>query len=232
VVSRNCRRSILTAAERIGVTLPSIVRSRDDGDCVKPDPGALREVCSQLGADAADTLLIGDYIYDMMGARRAGMRGILVRKEIQDGWDEWLECHYTSMYEFYDGLSSHARITAWEYRDVYLWYGEDFLRKVHAIILPVPERASPGIDSWVSRAAALGVGGFSVRDEKLTPEIWRQNPSFSIEYMGLPMERVLRDFVRNRWPFAKVVRAQEGADVSPPPGDAGGLAEYLLSFIS
>ncbi|MDR3076214.1 MAG: HAD family hydrolase, partial [Synergistaceae bacterium] len=104
VVSRNCRKSILTAAEMIGVKLPEIVRSRDDGERVKPDPAALREVCAALGADAGQTLLIGDYIYDMMGARRAGMRGVLVRNEIRDGWDDWLECHYKSMDEFYDAL--------------------------------------------------------------------------------------------------------------------------------
>jgi len=232
VVSRNCRRSILTAAKRIGVTLPRVVRSRDDGERVKPDPEALREVCSQLGADAADTLLIGDYIYDMMGARRAGMRGILVRKAIQDDWDQWMECHYTSMYEFYDGLSNHAKITAWEYRDARRQYGADFLRKVHAVMLPIPEQASPGMDSWVSRAASLGVGGFIVPDGKFTPENWRQNPSLSIEYMGMPMETVLRDFVKKRWPFAKVVRAQRDEKIPAPPGDSDRLAEYLLSLVS
>ena len=230
VVSHNCRRSILTAADRIGVTLPRIVRSRDDGDRVKPDPEALREVCSQLGADATDTLLIGDYIYDMMGARRAGMRGILVRKTIQDGWEQWLECHYTSMYEFYDGLSNHTEITAWEYQDAHRQYGADFLRKVHAVMLPLPERGAPGIDSWVSRAASLGVGGFTVGDAKFTPEIWRQNPSIGIEYMGMPMETVLRDFVKNRWPSAKVVCTQEGENLPPPPVDADGLAKYLLDL--
>ena len=232
VVSRNCRKSILTSAKRIGVTLPRVVRSRDDGDRVKPDPEALLEVCAQLGANAADTLLIGDYIYDMMGARRAGMRGILVRKTIQDDWDQWLECHYTSMYEFFDGLSNHAEITAWEYRDVHRQYGADFLRKVHAIMLPIPEQASPNIDSWVSRAASHGVGGFIVRDGKLTPEIWRQNPSLSIEYMGMPMEMVLRNFLQNRWPFAKVIRDQKDVEMSAPPGDADHLAEYLLSLVS
>jgi hypothetical protein len=75
------------------------------------------------------------------------------------------------------------------------------------------------------------VGGFIVGDVILTPEIWRQNPSFGIEYMGQPMERVLRDFVKNRWPFAKVTRAQDGVNM-PPPGDAGHLAEYLLSLVS
>ncbi|MDR0653381.1 MAG: HAD hydrolase-like protein, partial [Synergistaceae bacterium] len=32
-----------------------------------------------MGASPSQSLLIGDYIYDMMGARRAGMRGVLVR---------------------------------------------------------------------------------------------------------------------------------------------------------
>ncbi|MDR0653382.1 MAG: HAD family hydrolase [Synergistaceae bacterium] len=47
VVSRNCRKSILTAAETIGMKLPSVLLSRDDFSPVKPDPRALREAAGK-----------------------------------------------------------------------------------------------------------------------------------------------------------------------------------------
>jgi HAD superfamily hydrolase (TIGR01509 family) len=231
VVSRNCRKSILTAAEAIGVRLPEITRSRDDGDCVKPDPRALRETCSLLEARPSQTLLVGDYIYDMIGARRAGMRGVLVRGEIGEGWDEWLECRYTSMPKFYEALTNPTEITAWEYLDTFKRYGATFLRQASELFLRIPESASPGLDSWVAQASSLGVGGFYVGEGTFTPEMWRQNPSLEIECMGMSLEKTLMRFLENRWPLARVVRDDGAAIYAHPPRDADDLPEFLLSIV-
>jgi HAD superfamily hydrolase (TIGR01549 family) len=228
VVSRNCRKSIQAAADAIGVALPGIVRSRDDGDSVKPNPTALIEVCAGLGVPPRDTLLIGDYIYDMMGARRAGMRGALVRGETGDGWEDWLECRCASMYEFYSLIVSRAGIIAWEYKDTAARLGEGFLRWMRNIALPVPAWASPSLDAWVSRAASLGVGCFIVRDGEFTPEMWRQSPSFDVACVGMSLEYTLRDYLNYRWPFAEV--SSGGETKLHPPVDSDGLEEYLLSL--
>jgi HAD superfamily hydrolase (TIGR01549 family) len=124
IVSRNCRESIVRAAEAISFELPEIVRSRDDGDCVKPDPRALVETCRALGASPSQTLLVGDYIYDMIGARRAGMRGVLVREKIETDWTQWLEYSCRSMRELLDEFESPGETTPWEYHKTERKYGK------------------------------------------------------------------------------------------------------------
>ena len=227
VVSRNCRKSILTAAETIGMKLPSVLLSRDDFSPVKPDPRALREACRQIGASPSQSLLIGDYIYDMMGARRAGMRGVLVRAARGRGWDEWLECVYSGMDELYDELLDPTDMIPWEYQDTAERYGADFLDRVHRLFLPLPRRPRPTLDAWIARAASLGVGGFVIGDEILTPNMWKENPSLDIACAGLPLSEAISRFIRDRWPFASVAR---GESEICPPSDADALPEFLLGL--
>jgi HAD superfamily hydrolase (TIGR01509 family) len=225
VVSRNCGKSILTAAETIGLKPPSVLLSRDDFSPVKPDPRALREACRLIGVPPSQSLLIGDYIYDMMGARRAGMRGVLVRAVRGDGWDEWLECAYSDMNELYDELLNPSDMIPWEYRDTAKRYGTRFLERVHRLFLPLPRRPRPTLDAWIARAASLGAGGFVIGDEIFTPNMWKENPSLDIADAGLPLRETIARFIRDRWPFASVTRGGE-SDIRPP-ADAGSLLEFL-----
>jgi HAD superfamily hydrolase (TIGR01509 family) len=227
VVSRNCRKSILTAAETIGLQLPSVLMSRDDFSPVKPDPRMLREACRRIGVSPAQSLLIGDYIYDMMGARRAGMRGVLVRAERGDGWDEWLECAYSGMGELYDELLDPTDMIPWEYQDTAERYGADFLGRIHRLFLPLPPRPRPTLDAWTARAASLGVGGFVIGDEIFTPNMWKENTSLDIACAGMPLRETITCFIRDRWPFASVVR---GESAICPPADADGLPGFLSGF--
>jgi HAD superfamily hydrolase (TIGR01509 family) len=228
VVSRNCGKSILTAAETIGLKLPSVLLSRDDFSPVKPDPRALREACRQIGVPPSQSLLIGDYIYDMMGARRAGMRGVLVREARGEGWDEWLECTYTDMRGLYDELLDPTDMIPWEYQETVKRYGADFLKRVHRLFLPLPPNARPTLDAWASRAASLGVGGFVIGDEIFMPNIWKENPSLDIACVGLPLAETINRFIRDRWPFASVAR---GESEICPPAEADALPAFLSGFV-
>ncbi len=76
VVSRNCRNSILLAAERCGIELPPVLLSRED-PAVKPEPEALFLAAERLGVAPGDCVMVGDFIYDMLGARRAVVRCVL-----------------------------------------------------------------------------------------------------------------------------------------------------------
>jgi HAD superfamily hydrolase (TIGR01509 family) len=224
VVSRNCRKSILTAAGAIGLKLPSVLLSRDDFSPVKPDPRALREACGQIGVSPSQSLLIGDYIYDMMGARRAGMRGVLVRAARGDGWDEWLECACSGMSELYDELLDPTDMIPWEYQETAERHGTDFLKRVHGLSLPLPRRPRPTLDAWTARAASLGVGGFVIGDEIFTPNMWKENPSLDIACLGLPLRETINRFIRDRWPFAA---ARGGESDICPPDDADALPGFL-----
>jgi HAD superfamily hydrolase (TIGR01509 family) len=233
VVSRNCRGSILTAAKEIGMRLPSIVRSRDDGDCVKPDPRALFETCSLLSVPPAQTLLIGDYIYDMIGARRAGMRGALVRGKTEDGWEPWLEYHRRSMSEFYEDLVTPPEIIPWEYQETARGYGAAFLKSAAKISLAVPDAPRPSLDVWIARAASLGVARFIAADGEFSPETWKANPSFDPRFMGQKTVFALSDFLRVRWPFASVAERPGESEkiISDAPDDADEIAAFLLEAV-
>jgi hypothetical protein len=81
----------------------------------------------------------------------------------------------------------------------------------------------------VSRAASLGVGGFRAGDAAFTPDMWRRNPAFGVEYMGMSLENALRGFVETRWPFVRVFVG--GAEKNSPPDDADALAGFIASEI-
>lgn len=51
--------------------------SRTADDCPsKPHPAMVLECCSEVGIDPADTIVIGDSVYDMMMAKSAGARAL------------------------------------------------------------------------------------------------------------------------------------------------------------
>jgi HAD superfamily hydrolase (TIGR01509 family) len=232
VLSRNCRASIETAARAIGVVLPPVTISRDDSAFVKPDPRAAREACGRLGVAPAQTLLVGDYLYDMMGARRAGMRGALVRSDAcWEDWDEWLEFRCASMNELFEELSNPSEIVPWEYMDAAGKFEREFLRAVHGLFLRVPADASPSLDAWLAEAASLGVGGFYAPDAIFSPSDWKRNPSLDPACMGMRLADAARDFLSVRWPFARVIRQPEGRIILDAPPNANGLAEFLADAV-
>ncbi|MDR1622144.1 MAG: HAD-IA family hydrolase [Synergistaceae bacterium] len=104
VVSRNCRDSIILAAERCGIALPAVVLSRED-PCVKPDPKALALAAERLGVDLRDCVMVGDFVYDLQAARNAGIPSVLVR----GGGAEW-ECladfAYATVNDFVEALEA------------------------------------------------------------------------------------------------------------------------------
>ena len=226
VVSRNCRDSIVAAAESCGIGLPEIVRSRDDGEAVKPDPQALLETSAHLGVPPSQTLFIGDFIYDMIGARRTGMRGVLVRRAIEPDWSPWLECAYTSMAQLRDELRSPTKMTPWEYQEVAGRRGTAFLEKNFLSTVVVPVDARPDVAAWVAAAASLGIGTIAVPDEKLTPQMWKRNPVFDAAYMGMHLLDAIARFLRARFPFAAVRMQNE--DDEPSPTDAADLENFFL----
>lgn len=54
-------------------------RFRIDCECRKPKPGMLKAAAERLGIDLAASYLVGDTTRDMLTAKNAGCRGVLVR---------------------------------------------------------------------------------------------------------------------------------------------------------
>lgn len=223
VVSRNCRESIERAADVIGLELPQVVRSRDDGETVKPDPRALLDTCAALGADPCGASFIGDFIYDMMGARRAGVRGVLVSSEVEEEWGEWLECSFSSMDELMDELERPSEIVPWEYIDLVRSSGRGALERNFALSIEMPIDAYPGPAAWAIEAARLGVGEIAVPDVHITPALYRRSFAFDPSAIGMSLERAVSELLRPRFPL---VRVRVGSGV-PAPSDASELPLFL-----
>lgn len=230
VVSRNCRDSIFAAAEQCGIEPPNFVLSRDDGPYLKPDPRALYAACDTIGSDPKHTLFVGDYIYDMMGARRAGMRGVLVRKDVEPAWSPWLECTCRSMDGLLRALEEPSRIVAWEYQNTVLRLGREAFEANFAVTAELPMHATPDIAAWLCAAASLGIGAFSVDDRTFSASMWRDNPGLDPADMGKTVMEAVTNFMASRFPFVTLREPSDGD--AHLPEDARDLIYSLGDAVS
>lgn len=76
ILTRNRRSSALKVASRHSLKFDAIV-GREDGP-VKPDAFGVLEICRQFGVKAKETLLIGDYLFDLLCAKQAGAVAVLL----------------------------------------------------------------------------------------------------------------------------------------------------------
>lgn len=211
VVSRNCLDSIKLAAEKANIKLPKHVFGRDNSERLKPDPQALINAAAAIGVSADSCVLVGDFLYDLQGARRAGMRAILVQRPEHD-WHSWSDAEYPTLSDFVEVLKNPEPMVPWEYSEIMAKKGEKWLSRVHDIVLTLPEQTSPTLDCWLLRAAAMGIGAISVSSEALfSPDEWKHNPSFPISAMGSPLSQAASDLLISRFPLVRVVTdAEEG----------------------
>jgi HAD superfamily hydrolase (TIGR01509 family) len=75
IISRNSRRSIARALEGFngfGLDDFDVVISRDDPPAPKPDPAGVIEAAARLGIPAEETLVVGDFVFDIQAGAAAG----------------------------------------------------------------------------------------------------------------------------------------------------------------
>ncbi len=56
------------------------ISTRDDGPA-KPHPFAVLHVCEQLNVTPQQSVVVGDYLFDLQSARRAGAKSVLYRSQ-------------------------------------------------------------------------------------------------------------------------------------------------------
>jgi HAD superfamily hydrolase (TIGR01509 family) len=76
VLTRNTRENVLAIAEKHGLNFDSIV-DRDDGP-VKPEAFGVLELCGRFKVKPQETLVVGDYLFDLLCARAAGANSVLL----------------------------------------------------------------------------------------------------------------------------------------------------------
>ncbi len=224
VVSRNCRESIELAAGKCGIRLPSVVMSRDE-EPVKPHPGALWKAARILGADASRCVMVGDFIYDFVGARRAGMRALLVQRE-ESAWLEWVDHACPTVISLLRELESPSPWIPWEYRSLAERKGSAWLEKAWELKVQVPSDC-PDTAGFVYRAASLGIGHFLVEPGlSLSVSRWRNSLPLGREWLGEPLSAALSAFLSERFPLAVVSQGLGGLELQEKDMESS-LAEAL-----
>jgi HAD superfamily hydrolase (TIGR01509 family) len=76
ILTRNKRRNALAIAKKHGLHFDAVV-DRDDGP-VKPDAFGVLRICEKFGAKPEETLIVGDYLFDLQCAKAAGAVAVLL----------------------------------------------------------------------------------------------------------------------------------------------------------
>lgn len=81
ILTRNRKRNAQAIAERHALQFDAVV-GREDGP-VKPDAFGVRHLCRHFGVRPSQTLLVGDYLFDLQCARAAGAVPVLIANHPQ-----------------------------------------------------------------------------------------------------------------------------------------------------
>jgi len=76
VLTRNRRINALAVAKKHNLQFDAVV-GRDDGP-VKPESFGVLQICEQFEVKPQDTLLVGDYLFDLLCAKSAGAVAVLL----------------------------------------------------------------------------------------------------------------------------------------------------------
>jgi HAD superfamily hydrolase (TIGR01509 family) len=76
ILTRNVREVVDTFTRTFGLSFAAVF-TREDGP-PKPSPAGVLALCAAMGAAPADTLVVGDYKFDILAGRRAGCPTALV----------------------------------------------------------------------------------------------------------------------------------------------------------
>jgi HAD superfamily hydrolase (TIGR01549 family) len=81
LVTRNSRKTVDLIQARLRLPFSAIVTREDAPPKPAPDPILL--ACRRLAVAAHETLFVGDFEFDMLAGRRAGVRTVLLRNPVQ-----------------------------------------------------------------------------------------------------------------------------------------------------
>jgi HAD superfamily hydrolase (TIGR01509 family) len=83
ILTRNKRSNAQAIARKHGLKFDSIV-DRDDGP-VKPDAFGVLRICEQFDVKPQETMLVGDYLFDILSAKAAGAVAVLLANHDRAG---------------------------------------------------------------------------------------------------------------------------------------------------
>ncbi len=87
ILTRNKRDNALAISQKHGLQFDAVI-GREDGP-VKPDAFGVLQICEQFGVEPQETMLVGDYLFDLLCAKAAGAVAVLLANHNQA--DEFVE---------------------------------------------------------------------------------------------------------------------------------------------
>ncbi len=85
IVTRNSQKSVDIVLEKLGIRVDAVV-TRDDA-APKPSAEPVLVACRRLGIAPAEGLFVGDFEFDMLAGRRAGVTTVLLKNPIMQQSD-------------------------------------------------------------------------------------------------------------------------------------------------
>jgi HAD superfamily hydrolase (TIGR01509 family) len=86
LLTRNCRASVKVFCEMFDVRFDA-VHTREDG-VTKPSPEPVLHLCREMNVAPQRTLMVGDYLYDIISGREAGSHTCLIVHGERPEWAE------------------------------------------------------------------------------------------------------------------------------------------------
>ena len=81
LLTRNSRASVKTAMDRHNLKFDFVCSREDLPGKIKPSPEPVLAICAALEVRPADTLMVGDYLFDLQSANTAGALSVLLRND-------------------------------------------------------------------------------------------------------------------------------------------------------
>jgi HAD superfamily hydrolase (TIGR01509 family) len=81
ILTRNERENAFAIARKHNLQFDAVI-GREDGP-VKPDAFGVLQLCRQFGVEPRETLLVGDYLFDLLSAKAAGAVAVLLANHNQ-----------------------------------------------------------------------------------------------------------------------------------------------------
>ena len=100
ILTRNSRQSLDTVINNLRLAVTETL-SREEAP-VKPSPEPVLLLCRRLGAEPANTLLTGDYIFDIEAANRAGAVSVLLLNQNNSRFSEQADLKISQLREILD----------------------------------------------------------------------------------------------------------------------------------
>lgn len=215
VMSRNCRESIDVAAASVGFKLPPLVWGREARH-VKPDRRAFDDAAAAMGVDVRSCLVIGDFLYELIGARRAGARCVLVNRADEE-CASYADARFARLVDFSAAFAADEPFVPWEYRAAVEKDGRETLEAMHRATALCDGALDARSLIQLEALASRGLGRVCVPEgrEVSASEVAR-SPGLSPRWLKTPLSEALKSLFGERYPLLRVEIGSDGVPLFSP----------------